>query len=69
MKVILIVDDEPKIRDVVASYLQKENYHTLEAATGREALDILESVDIDLCVLDLMLPDISGVEVCRQIRS
>ncbi|MBL0386500.1 response regulator transcription factor [Tumebacillus sp. ITR2] len=68
MKTILIVDDEPKIRDVVASYLQKENYRTLESATGREALDLLQSANIDLCILDLMLPDISGVEVCRQIR-
>ncbi|PWK11235.1 response regulator transcription factor [Tumebacillus permanentifrigoris] len=70
MKTILIVDDEAKIRDVVASYLQKENYRTLEAATGREALEHLNTSNpqIDLCILDLMLPDISGEEVCRQIR-
>jgi DNA-binding response OmpR family regulator len=70
MKTILIVDDEAKIRDVVASYLQKETYRTLEASTGREALEHLNNpaVRLDLCILDLMLPDISGEDVCRQIR-
>lgn len=68
MKTILIVDDEAKIRDVVASYLQKEHYRTCEATTGREALRQVEQGDIDLCILDLMLPDISGEEVCRQVR-
>ncbi len=67
-KTILVVDDEAKIRDVVTSYLQKDGYRTLESAGGSEALDVLEREAVDLVILDLMLPDMSGEEVCRRIR-
>lgn len=67
-KTILMVDDEAKIRDVIASYLQKDGYRTLESASGSEALDVLEREAVDLVILDLMLPDMSGEEVCRRIR-
>lgn len=68
MKNVLIVDDEEKIREVIVSYLNKEGYHTREAATGTEALEILRSEPVHLIILDLMLPDLPGEEICQQIR-
>ncbi len=68
MKRILIVDDEKKIRDVIASYLHKEGYETIEAQSGNEALETIQRTSIDFIVLDLMLPDRSGEEVCQMIR-
>lgn len=68
MKTILIVDDEEKIRDVVASYLQFEGYTTVEASTGNQALELVHGGNIDLIILDLMLPDMSGEDVCRALR-
>jgi two-component system, OmpR family, response regulator ResD len=68
MRTVLIVDDEEKIRDIVVAYLKNEGYETLEAQTGSEALDFIQRTSVDLVVLDLMLPDFSGEEVCRKIR-
>ena len=68
MKTILIVDDEQKIREVLSSYLVHAGYRTLEAGTGKEALDIHRKEAVDFIILDLMLPDYSGEEVCREIR-
>lgn len=68
MKTILMVDDEEKIRDVVRSYLIKEGYQVVEAGTGTAALSFIESTEIDLVILDLMLPDMTGEEVCQKIR-
>lgn len=69
MKTILVVDDEPNIREVLVSYLNKENYLTLEAASGSEALDALGHRTVDMVILDLMLPDMDGEQVCRDIRT
>ncbi|MEK8131574.1 response regulator transcription factor [Paenibacillus filicis] len=68
MRTILIVEDEPKIREVVVSYMQHAGYRTLEAETGGEALALLKEAAVDFVILDLMLPDVPGEEVCRQIR-
>jgi two-component system, OmpR family, response regulator ResD len=68
MKTILIVDDEEKIREVVVSYLQNEGYATVEAGTGNKALEFVQGGNVDLLILDLMLPDMSGEDVCRAIR-
>ncbi|MBP1964291.1 response regulator transcription factor [Paenibacillus aceris] len=68
MKTILIVDDEEKIREVVVSYLQSEGYQTVEAGTGIKALEWVRRGNIDLIILDLMLPDMSGENVCKGIR-
>jgi len=65
---VLVVDDEEKIRDVVVSYLQMEGYATIQASSGTEALELLSTTDADMVILDLMLPDLSGEEVCRRIR-
>ncbi len=65
---ILIVDDEPKILEIVRSYLTKNNYQPFMAQTGQEALEIFSREQISLVVLDLMLPDLSGEQICREIR-
>jgi DNA-binding response OmpR family regulator len=66
---VLVVDDEPIVRDVVVRYLQRDGYTTLQAATGDEAQRMLEGEPPSLVVLDVMLPGIDGLELCRWIRS
>ena len=65
---ILIVDDEPNIIGTVAPLLRARGYEVFSAMSGRAALDAVEREKPDLIVLDLGLPDIDGVEVCRQVR-
>jgi DNA-binding response OmpR family regulator len=67
-KTILVVDDEPKIIEIVESYLKKGGYRAVCAYDGREALEQFERCRPVLVILDLMLPGLSGEEVCRQIR-
>lgn len=66
---ILVIDDEPQIRRVVRHALNDESFCVVEAATAREGLDLAASQRIDLIVLDLGLPDMRGMDVCRDIRS
>ena len=66
---ILIVEDEESIAEVVSAYAKREGYETVCAQDGLEALDIFSHDDIDLVILDLMLPKLNGEEVCRRIRS
>jgi two-component system, OmpR family, response regulator len=65
---ILVVDDEPSIVDAVATALRYEGYEVDEAATGREALEVVLRHEPELVVLDWMLPDIEGIEVGRRLR-
>jgi two-component system response regulator ResD len=65
---VLVVDDEPSVRDVVVRYLRQEGYATLEAGDGDEARILLERELPSLVVLDLMLPGIDGLSLCRWIR-
>ncbi|MDR2486667.1 MAG: response regulator transcription factor [Clostridiales Family XIII bacterium] len=65
---ILAVDDEPMILEVVTSLLESKGFRVFGAGNGRRALEIFGSENIALVVLDLMLPDIPGEEVCRTIR-
>jgi two-component system, OmpR family, alkaline phosphatase synthesis response regulator PhoP len=65
---ILVVDDETALVELVRSYLEREHYEVLTAADGRTALDLARSVQPDLIVLDVMLPILDGIEVCRQLR-
>jgi two-component system alkaline phosphatase synthesis response regulator PhoP len=69
MPKILIVDDEEHIRELVRMYLEREGYEIEEASTGSEAVSVHRTVKPDLVLLDLMLPDIDGYEVCRQMRT
>ena len=66
---ILVVDDEAKIVDVICSYLENSGFHAIRAGSGEEALKLFHEWQPDLVVLDLMLGDTSGEDVCRQIRS
>ena len=67
MEKILIVEDEAKIRKVIKSYL-KEDYEISEVDDGKKALEVFKNDEFDLIILDLMLPKISGEEVCQKIR-
>ncbi len=66
---ILVVEDERNIASFVSMYLKNARYHVEIARDGTEALQKADAAKPDLVVLDLMLPDIDGLEVCRQIRS
>jgi DNA-binding response OmpR family regulator len=66
---VLVVDDEPIVREVVATYLRREGYRTLEAGDGDTARRILEDHPPSLVVLDVMLPGADGLELCRWIRA
>jgi DNA-binding response OmpR family regulator len=66
---ILVVDDEPSIREVVTLYLRRAGYRVLVASDGQEALQTLERHSPDLVVLDLMLPQVDGLEITRQMRA
>ena len=65
---ILVVDDEPKILEVVVSYLESKGFRVFSAQGGQKALEIFDRENISLLILDLMLPDMSGEEICRAIR-
>ncbi|MPQ43260.1 response regulator transcription factor [Clostridium tarantellae] len=67
-KRILIVDDEEHIRELIKFNLQKNGYGVILASDGKEALEIIKSKRIDLILLDLMLPEVDGLEVCKEIR-
>jgi DNA-binding response OmpR family regulator len=69
MTTVLVVDDEPTIREIVVGYLRRDGYRTLEAADGLRAREILEAESPNLVVLDVMLPGTDGLELCRWIRS
>jgi two-component system, OmpR family, response regulator len=65
---VLIVEDDLNIRNIISYYLKKERFDVLEAVTGDEALRMIHSQPIELVVLDVMLPEKSGWEVCQEIR-
>jgi DNA-binding response OmpR family regulator len=66
---VLVVDDEPIVRDVIVRYLEREGFHTLEAGDGDSARRAVESGTPNLVVLDVMLPGMDGLTLCRWIRS
>ena len=65
---ILIADDEPRMRKLISDFLQKEGYTIYEAENGRQALDIYADEEIDLIILDIMMPEYDGWSVCRKIK-
>jgi DNA-binding response OmpR family regulator len=68
-RTILVVDDEPTLRETLVDALETDGFRVVSAADGREALTVFRAERPDLVLLDLMLPELSGVEVCRIIRS
>lgn len=66
---ILVVDDEGKILEAVSSFLEAKGWRVITATTGLEALDKFDKNTIEFVVLDLMLPDLSGEEVCKRLRT
>ena len=69
MAKVLVVDDDPTVREVVVSYLKAAQHEVLEAADGESVATIMRDTPADLVVLDLMLPGIDGLEVCRRLRA
>ena len=69
VRTILVVDDEPTLRETLAEALDADGFRVVTAADGREALSRFREQQPDLVVLDLMLPELSGIEVCRIIRA
>lgn len=65
---ILVADDEKEIRSLLRLYLENEHYQVVEAEDGGQALDILHSQQIDLCILDIMMPGIDGYHVLQELR-
>jgi DNA-binding response OmpR family regulator len=68
MKSILVIEDEVKVSEVIKAYLEKEGYTVYCAVKGYEGLELFDKYDFKLVILDLMLPDITGEELCRMIR-
>src|SRR6266496_4119128 len=66
---VLVVDDEQRLRDLVRGYLEHEGFNVLAAADGQLALDLARQHGPDVVVLDLMLPGVEGLEVCRRLRT
>lgn len=65
---ILIADDDSNIAELISLYLGKEGYETQKASDGREALEMFRSFDPNLIILDIMMPEMDGYEVCREVR-
>ena len=68
-RTILVVEDEPTLRETLAEALETDGFRVISAADGREALTVFRAERPDLVLLDLMLPELSGVEVCRRIKA
>ncbi|MBR5420001.1 MAG: response regulator transcription factor [Lachnospiraceae bacterium] len=65
---ILLVEDNPHIMEINSEALMMEDYEVLEAVDGKSCMEIVRSQEVDLAVLDIMLPDVDGLELCRQIK-
>ncbi|RUS47092.1 response regulator transcription factor [Cohnella sp. AR92] len=66
---VLVVDDDPHIRELVRVFLEREGLEIREAADGVEALSILESTQVDLAILDIMMPNMDGWELCSELKA
>ena len=66
---VLIVEDEPDIRDTLSYNFEKEGFKVLSSPNGKSALKLLENNEPNIVILDLMLPDMSGLDICRQIKN
>lgn len=68
MKTIMIVEDEDRLREILKDYFEEEGFDIIEAVNGREAIEKFEKHKIDLILLDIMMPEIDGMTVCKRIR-
>ncbi|SFS75208.1 response regulator transcription factor [Paenibacillus sp. BC26] len=68
MTKLLIVDDDPHIRELISLLLAAEGFEIVEAGDGKEALTVLESTQVQLVILDVMMPNMDGWELCKEIR-
>jgi DNA-binding response OmpR family regulator len=66
---VLVTDDDPQILDLTATILRRAGYDTLEASTGKKCLEAVKAHHPDIVLLDVMLPDTTGTELCRQIKA
>ena len=66
---VLVVDDEPRIVEFLSENLRADDFSVLSASTGAEAIDLLGRARPDIVLLDVVLPDMSGFDVCRRVRS
>lgn len=69
MKTVLVVDDEPSVRKVAVAYLEREGFAVRTASDGLDGLRQAEAADLDLIVLDVMLPKMNGLDVCKRVRA
>lgn len=67
-KIILVVEDEPILREIMKDYLLEEGFNVLEADEGKKALALFQDHEVDLIILDIMLPELDGWSVCKRIR-
>lgn len=67
-KTILIVEDENILREIMKDYLLEEGYRVIEAIDGKQAVSLFQEHEVDLILLDIMLPELDGWSVCRRIR-
>jgi DNA-binding response OmpR family regulator len=67
-KTVLVIEDDAGIREIVGDVCRRDGYHVVESASGRQAVQVAASSEPDLVLLDWVLPDISGIEVCRELR-
>lgn len=68
MKTIMIVEDEERLREILRDYFEEEGYRVVEASNGREALNVFNKEEVDLMLLDIMMPELDGMTVCKRIR-
>ncbi|PMP86985.1 MAG: DNA-binding response regulator, partial [Roseiflexus castenholzii] len=68
-RTLLIVEDEDRLRNLLRGYLEREGFRIVQARDGVQALSLARSEQPDLIILDLMLPGIDGLEVCRRLRT
>ncbi|MDD7795415.1 response regulator transcription factor [Clostridium sp. 'White wine YQ'] len=68
MNKLLVVDDDPNIRELIVLFMQNEGFDVYEACDGLEALTKLESIKVDMVILDVMMPNIDGWELCSELR-
>lgn len=69
MAKIAIIDDDPHIRELVVLFLKKEGYELYQAEDGIQALALMEKIKMDLVIIDIMMPNMDGWELCRELRS